>query len=66
MIKAALPNVKLVQVLHVLNESSIAKAKALEGKIDILLLDSGNPNLAIKELGGTGRTHNWTISQKIV
>ena len=29
-------------------------------------MDSGNPNLAIKELGGTGRTHNWTISQKIV
>ena len=32
----------------------------------MLLLDSGNPNLAVKELGGTGRTHNWEISRKIV
>ena len=34
--------------------------------VDLLLLDSGNPNLAVKELGGTGRTHNWSLSRKIV
>jgi phosphoribosylanthranilate isomerase len=28
-------------------------------------LDSGNPNLFVKELGGTGRTHNWELSRKI-
>ena len=28
-------------------------------------MDSGNPNLLIKELGGTGRTHNWDLSKKI-
>jgi phosphoribosylanthranilate isomerase len=28
-------------------------------------LDSGNQTLAIKELGGTGRTHDWSISKKI-
>lgn len=33
--------------------------------VDALLLDSGNPNLQVKELGGTGRTHNWTLSRKI-
>ena len=34
--------------------------------MDFILLDSGNQKLKIKELGGTGRTHDWTISKKIV
>ncbi|HET9482962.1 MAG TPA: phosphoribosylanthranilate isomerase, partial [Xanthomonadales bacterium] len=34
--------------------------------VDALLLDSGNPNLAVKELGGTGRAHDWAISRYIV
>jgi phosphoribosylanthranilate isomerase len=28
-------------------------------------LDSGNQSLAIKELGGTGRSHDWEISRRI-
>lgn len=31
----------------------------------LILLDSGNPNLAVKELGGTGRRHDWSISRLI-
>jgi phosphoribosylanthranilate isomerase len=65
-IKAKLPNVKIVQVIHVLNEGSIDEALHISEKVDALLLDSGNPNLAVKELGGTGRTHNWALSRKIV
>lgn len=65
-IRAALPTIKLVQVIHVLDEQSIDYAVSIAGKVDALLLDSGNPNAAIKELGGTGRTHNWKISRKIV
>lgn len=34
--------------------------------VDALLLDSGNPSLAVKELGGTGRAHNWDISRRMV
>ena len=34
--------------------------------VDAMLLDSGDPNAAIKTLGGTGNTHNWNISKKIV
>ena len=34
--------------------------------MDALLLDSGNPNLKVKELGGTGRIHNWDLSRLIV
>ena len=65
-IKAALPHVKIVQVLHVLDESSINEALKISNFVDLILLDSGNPNLATKELGGTGRIHNWEISKEIV
>jgi phosphoribosylanthranilate isomerase len=65
-IKAALPQVKIVQVLHVLDESSVDEALKISNFVDLILLDSGNPNLATKELGGTGRIHNWEISKEIV
>ena len=65
-IRKALPNVKLVQVIHVLDEKTIEEARAIASQVDFILLDSGNPNLTIKELGGTGRTHNWDISRAIV
>ncbi len=61
-----LPGIKLVQVIHVTDESSIQQAVNAAPFIDALLLDSGNPDLQIKELGGTGRTHNWQLSSKIV
>jgi phosphoribosylanthranilate isomerase len=61
-----LPNIKLIQVIHVIDESSVEEAKQYAKVADMILLDSGNPNLAIKELGGTGRVHNWELSRKIV
>ncbi len=64
-LRAGLPGVKLVQVIHVLNEASVAEALRAAPHVDALLLDSGNPNLAVKELGGTGRVHNWTLSRQI-
>lgn len=65
-LRAALPGIEIIQVLHVLGEESLEQAKQLDGQVDAILLDSGNPNLAVKELGGTGRTHNWSISRRIV
>lgn len=65
-IRIALPGVELIQVIHVLDEQSIETALTAAEQVDYLLLDSGNPNLAVKELGGTGRTHNWAISREIV
>jgi phosphoribosylanthranilate isomerase len=59
-------NIKLIQVIHVLDEKSIEEAKRYAEVADMILLDSGNPNLKVKELGGTGRTHNWELSRKIV
>lgn len=60
-----LPSISLVQVIHVTGEESIDEAKAVAPYVDALLLDSGNPTLPKKELGGTGRTHNWGVSRKI-
>lgn len=65
-IRRALPNVKLVQVIHVVDESSVDEAAELAECVDAILLDSGNPTLAVKELGGTGRRHDWRLSRKIV
>jgi phosphoribosylanthranilate isomerase len=64
-LRAALPMVKLVQVIHVLDENSVAVALEYAQFADALLLDSGNPNLLVKELGGTGRTHDWSLSRRI-
>ena len=60
-----LPWVKIVQVIHVQNNESIIEAKSVEPFVDGLLLDSGNPNLEVKILGGTGVRHNWEISKLI-
>ncbi|MGD0584065.1 MAG: phosphoribosylanthranilate isomerase [Bacteroidales bacterium] len=64
-IKKALPNVRIVQVIHVSGPESVVQAIQISEHVNALLLDSGNPNLKIKELGGTGRVHNWTLSRQI-
>ena len=64
-IREALPAIKLVQVIHVIDEGSIDEAIQVSKQVDAILLDSGNPKLAIKELGGTGRVHDWKLSRKI-
>lgn len=66
MICTALPSVKLVQVIHVTGEESVDEACGLAEFVDAILLDSGNPKLAVKELGGTGRRHDWKLSRRIV
>lgn len=64
-IKEAIPAIKLVQVIHVIDESSVEEAIKVSEYVHAILLDSGNPKLSIKELGGTGRVHNWKLSRKI-
>ena len=65
-IRSALDGVRIVQVIHVTGEASIDEAVDAAKTADALLLDSGNPTLAVKELGGTGRRHDWSLSQRIV
>jgi phosphoribosylanthranilate isomerase len=64
-LRDALPGIRLVQVIHVTGNASYHEAMAAARAADALLLDSGNPALQVKELGGTGRTHDWTISRRI-
>ena len=65
-IRIALPHLRLVQVIHVTGEESIRQALQVQHHVDAILLDSGNPNAAIKTLGGTGNTHDWNISKELV
>lgn len=64
-LRDALPGVRLVQVIHVTGPASIAEAEAVTPLVDAVLLDSGKPSAAVKELGGTGRVHDWAISRQI-
>jgi len=64
-IREAIPHVKLVQVIHVLDEKAVQEAIEISEWVDAILLDSGNPNLSTKVLGGTGKIHNWDLSKKI-
>ncbi|MCP4545035.1 MAG: phosphoribosylanthranilate isomerase [bacterium] len=65
-LRSALPWVGLVQVVHVNGEESVEEALGAAGRVDALLLDSGNQSLPVMELGGTGRTHDWELSARIV
>ena len=60
------PGVKIVQVIHVTGEEDIGEAVSVSEFVDLILLDSGNQKLVVKELGGTGRTHDWSISKEII
>ena len=62
-IRAAVPGVSVVQVIHVNDATAIEQAtRAAAARADALLLDSGRPSLAVKQLGGTGRVHDWDVS----
>lgn len=65
-LRRALPGIKLVQVIHVEGDESVAEAVAAAAHADALLLDSGQPHAPIKILGGTGRVHDWALSRRIV
>ncbi len=64
-LREALPGIGLVQVVHVTGPESVDEAVAVASEVDAILLDSGNSALAVKELGGTGRRHDWAISRQI-
>jgi phosphoribosylanthranilate isomerase len=65
-IRIETPWVRVAQVIHVRDASSIELALRAEAHADVLLLDSGNPAAPVRELGGTGRTHDWDVSRAIV
>lgn len=64
-LRRALPGIGIVQVIHVSGDESVEEAREVAPLVDALLLDSGNQKLPVKELGGTGRTHDWALSRRI-
>ena len=64
-LRRALPGVLLLQVVHVTGPESVDEAVLAAPHVDAILLDSGRPDLAVKELGGTGRVHDWALSRTI-
>lgn len=61
----ALPGIGIIPVIHVAGKDSINEAISMIPFVNSILLDSGNKSAKIKELGGTGRTHDWRISREI-
>jgi phosphoribosylanthranilate isomerase len=64
-LRQALPGVRLVQVIHVEGPGAIEEARRVAPDVDAILLDSGRPGLRVKQLGGTGRIHDWGVSRAV-
>jgi len=64
-LRELVPDLQVVQVIHVRGDVALREAAAAAAHADALLLDSGDPEVARKVLGGTGRTHDWTLSRRI-
>lgn len=62
-IRAVYPGVRIFQAVHVTGPETLAKAQELAPLVDCLILDTGGPG---GQLGGTGLTHDWSISAEIV
>jgi len=59
-------SLSIIEVLHVTGTVAQHEIQYQKSNADLLLLDSGNPALAVKQLGGTGRVHDWSTSAEIV
>jgi phosphoribosylanthranilate isomerase len=64
-LRSLMRGVSVIQVIHVAGDNAIDQAREAARAAHALLLDSGDPSMAVKELGGTGRTHDWAVSRKI-
>ena len=64
MLRAALPHLKIIRAVHVTGTEALATARALERRVDAIILDTYDP---LSGRGGaTGKTHDWAISRQIV
>jgi phosphoribosylanthranilate isomerase len=66
-IKEKMPSVRIIKAIHVVvdgSESPLQKLHELDDIVDAIILDS--VNLKEDRIGGTGMTHDWTLSKKMV
>ena len=61
-----LPMTRRVQVIHVEDDSALDLIDPYAPHVHAFLLDSGRPTLSTPEYGGTGRTHDWSVSAEFV
>ena len=60
----ALPNIKLVRLIHISTDGQIATNISKMKYADFYLLDSFN--LKTNQVGGTGFTHDWNKSRELI
>lgn len=60
----SLPNVKLVRLIHISQDGEIITDYKKMKYVDYYLLDSFN--LKTNQVGGTGLTHDWNKSNKLI
>jgi phosphoribosylanthranilate isomerase len=60
------PHVRRVQVIHIEGTDALDVIPLYAPHIHAFLLDSGRPNAPERELGGTGRVHDWAVSAAFV
>ena len=62
LLRKKLQGLEIIKAVHVVDEASVIQAKMYEPYSDMILLDSKSGD----RIGGTGKTHDWGISKKIV
>ena len=61
-LRKRIPNVRIIKAVNVVDETAISRAIAAAQQADAVLLDSRTAT----RIGGTGHTHDWSISARIV
>src|SRR5438093_984426 len=63
-LRGRLPNLKILKSVNIISADSVAYPEAFEKLVDGFVLDS--INVATDQVGGTGKTHDWSVSRQIV
>ena len=63
-LRGPLPPLKIFKSASVISADSVAYPEAFEKLVDGFVLDS--INVATGQVGGTGKTHDWSVSRQIV
>jgi phosphoribosylanthranilate isomerase len=60
------PRIRRIQVIHVESPAVLDLIPIYTPHVHAFLLDSGRPDAATPEFGGTGRAHDWKVSAEFV
>ena len=63
-LRGRLPHLKIFKSVSVISADSVAYPEAFEQLVDGFVLDS--VNVTTDQVGGTGKTHDWSVSRQIV